>query len=540
MSKPSIKQASVKQPRLPASVRGLPPRTAAMLVEAERLIDRQDYDGADRALTGALVLAASHPETLRLHGLIQHRRGRHAQAQEIYQRALAAHPDDATLLSQLGELKADLGDVQGSFALLRRACELAPDDARTWFRLGVQLDKQGHHEDALAAGRRIVALEPAHRLGRLLIARNQHALGHIEETAAEYRKLIAIGGENAYQAWFSLVDLKTIRLEAKEIAALERLAVDPKLGERARAPLNFALGKVCEDAGRHADAFKAFSRANAIVRSTLKWDAASFGREIDETMRVFSGPIASAPAGLGGEVIFVLGLPRSSTTLIEQILAAHPQVEGASELPDLPAVISQESIRRGVPFPNWTAQATPADWERLGCEYLARTARWRTQRPRFTDKLPNNWPLIGAALAMLPQAKVIDCRRDPLETCWSCYKQLFAPGLVRYAYDLAELAAYWRDYDRLCRFWVARNPASVRAQGYETLLAEPEPEIRALLEFCGLPFDDRCLRFHESTRSVRTVSSGQVRQPLRRDTARAARYGDLLAPLRDGLHGNAP
>jgi len=539
MSKPSIKQASVKQPRLPASVRGLPPRTAAMLVEAARLIDRQDYDGADRALTGALVLAASHPETLRLHGLIQHRRGRHAQAQEIYQRALAAHPDDATLLSQLGELKADLGDVQGSFALLRRACELAPDDARTWFRLGVQLDKQGHHEDALAAGRRIVALEPAHRLGRLLIARNQHALGHIEETAAEYRKLIAIGGENAYQAWFSLVDLKTIRLEAKEIAALERLAVDPKLGERARAPLNFALGKVCEDAGRHADAFKAFSRANAIVRSTLKWDAASFGREIDETMRVFSGPIASAPAGLGAEVIFVLGLPRSSTTLIEQILAAHPQVEGASELPDLPAVIAQESIRRGVPFPNWTAQATPADWERLGREYLARTARWRTQRPRFTDKLPNNWPLIGAALAMLPHAKVIDCRRDPLETCWSCYKQLFAPGLVGYAYNLAELAAYWRDYDRLCRFWVARNPASVRAQGYETLLAEPEPEIRALLEFCSLPFDEGCLRFHESKRSVRTASSGQVRQPLRRDTARAARYGDLLAPLRDGLHGES-
>jgi len=533
MAKTELKPS--RKPLPSERLRGLPARTAAMLADAARLVERLDYDGADRALTGALVLAATHPETLRLHGLIQHRRGRHVEAEATYQRALALHPHDATLISQLGELKADMGDVAGSFALLRRACELAPNDASTWFRLGVQLDKQGHHDEALAAGRRIVELERDHRLGRLLIARNLHALGLIDETAAEYRRLIALGGDRAYQAWFSLVDLKTIRLDAKEVAALERLAVDAKLAEQARATLNFALGKVYEDADRPADAFTAFSRANAIVRRGLKWDAASFSREIDETMRVFSGPMARSPAAIGGEVIFVLGMPRSSTTLIEQILAAHPEVEGASELPDLPAVISQESRRRGVPFPNWATQATPQDWDRLGREYLARTARWREQRPRFTDKLPNNWPLVGAALAMLPDAKIVDCRRNPLETCWSCYKQLFAPGLVSYAYDLAELAAYWRDYDRLCRFWAARDPEHVHAQSYEALLAEPEAETRGLLAFCDLPFDEACLRSHEAKRSVRTVSSGQVRQPLRRDTARAARYGDLLAPLRDGL-----
>jgi Tfp pilus assembly protein PilF len=533
MAKPNVKPP--RKPESSARLQGLAPRTAAMLAEAARLVERLDYDGAERALTGALVLAAAHPETLRLHGLVLHRRGRHAEAEAIYRRALAAHVDDATLMSQLGDLKADMGEVEEAFALLRRASELAPDDAAVWLRLGIQHDKQGHHEDALASGRRIVALDLTHRLGRLLIARNLHALGDIEGTAAEYRALIALGGDKAYQAWFSLVDLKTIRLDAKEIATLERLALDPKLGEHARAPLNFALGKVLEDAGRHADAFAAFSRANTAVRRGAAWDAAAFSREVDETMRVFSGPIAKSPAALGDEVIFVVGLPRSSTTLIEQILAAHPSVEGASELPDLPAVISQESMRRGIPFPAWAAQATPADWERLGREYLARTARWRATRPRFTDKLPNNWVLIGAALAMLPQAKIIDCRRDPIETCWSCFKQLFAPGLVRYAYDLRDLGAYWSDYDRLCRFWVERYPYSVRAQVYETLLAEPEPEIRALLDFCGLPFDESCLRFHEAKRGVRTVSSGQVRQPLRRDTARAARYGDLLAPLRDAL-----
>jgi tetratricopeptide (TPR) repeat protein len=519
----------------PGRLQGLSPRTAAMLAEAARLIDRLDYDGAERALMGALVLASDHAETLRLNGLIQHRRGRHANAEENYRRALDRYPDDPTLLGQLGELKADMGDLDAAFALLHRARDLAPDEAATWFRLGVQLDKQTRHAEALEAGRRVVALEPVHRLGHLLIARNLHALGDIEGTAAEYRKLIALGGDRAYQAWFSLVDLKTIRLDAKETAALERVANDSKLGEHARAPLNFALGKVCEDAGRHAQAFAAFTRANAIIRRGITWDATAFGREIDETMRVFSGAISKSAAAIGNEVIFIVGLPRSSTTLIEQILAAHPEVEGASELPDLPAVIGQESIRRGVPFPAWCAQASPADWERLGREYLARTARWRTARARFTDKLPNNWPMIGAARAMLPQAKFIACRRDPLETCWSCYKQLFAPGLVRYAYDLGDLAAYWHDYDRLCRFWVERYPASVHSQEYEALLDDPEQQTRALLEFCDLSFDEKCLRFHESSRGVRTVSSGQVRQPLRRDTARAARYGDLLAPLRAAL-----
>jgi len=529
---------NVQNPHEPAPstrLQGLAPRTAAMLAEAARLVDRLDYDGAERALTGALALAPTHPETQRLLGLIAHRRGRHTEAEDIYRRALATHPYDATLVSQYGDLRVDAGDSDGGLMLLRHASGLASADAGVWLRLGIQLDRRGLHDEALAAGRRVVALEPDHRLGRLLVARNLHALGDIEGTAAEYRALIALGGDRVHQAWFSLVDLKTIRLDANEAAALERHALDTRQSDNARAIFNFAYGKVCEDDARYADAFAAFARANAIMRRSARWDAAAFSREVDETMRVFAEPVAGSTAPLGGEVVFVVGLPRSGTTLIEQILAAHPRVEGASELPDLPAVVAAESARRGLPFVRWATQATPADWERLGREYLARTARWRAERPRFTDKLPNNWPLIGVAHAMLPDAKFVACHRDPVETCWSCYKQLFGPGSVNYAYDFGDLAAYWRDYERQSRFWVERYPAHVRAQRYEALLAEPEAEIRALLDFCDLPFDEACLRSHEAKRGVRTVSSGQVRQPLRRDTARGPRYGDLLAPLRDAL-----
>jgi tetratricopeptide (TPR) repeat protein len=532
MTKPHVKPLRAPPP---ARLDGLAPRTAALLADVARFIDRQDIDGAERTLLGVLALAPSHPETLRLHGLVLHRRGRHAEAAEAYQRALASHPDDPALLGQLGELTADRGDLEGALTLLRRATALAPDDAAAWLRLGLQADRQGFHDEALGAGKRIVALEPKNWVGHLLIARNLHALGDIDGAAEQYRRMIALGDPRAYQAWFSLVDMKTTALAAKEVAVLERLVRDPRLGDDARAPLDFAFGKVCEDAGRYADAFAAFTRANAIVRRGIAWNAAAFSREIDAIRRVFAAPTARTPAPIGGEVIFVVGLPRSSTTLFEQILAAHPDVEGASELPDLPQVIAQESQRRGKPFPAWAAEATPADWERLGRSYLARTARWRAARPRFTDKLPNNWPLIGAALAMLPHAKIIDCRRDPVETCWSCYKQLFAPGLANYAYDLGELASYWRDYDRLCRFWAEHQPASVRAQSYEALLADPDKTIRGLLEFCDLSFDARCLEFHTARRSVRTASAAQVRQPLRRGTERAPLYGERLAALRAAL-----
>ena len=233
-------------------------------------------------------------------------------------------------------------------------------------------------------------------------------------------------------------------------------------------------------------------------------------------------------------MIFIVGLPRSGSTLFEQILAAHPQVEGASELQDLGMVIQQESVRRGVPYPQWIPQASAADWQRLGRDYLARTARWRATRPRFTDKLPDNWKHAGVLRAMLPGATVIETRRDPLETAWSCFKQQFY-SQPHFANTLADIGACLRGCERALDAWRARDPARLRLHRYEDLLADPEAAVRRLLADCGLAYDPACLHFHAATRSVRTASAAQVRQPLRRDTARAAAYGDLLDPLRHAL-----
>ena len=308
--------------------------------------------------------------------------------------------------------------------------------------------------------------------------------------------------------------------------------------------LHFALGKALEDAGRVDDAFITLQRANRLASESRPWDEAAFQHHVAEVRAAFgSVPEAAAPAtspaagGQGSEVIFLVGLPRSGTTLVEQVLASHSQVEGASELPYLGQVIERESRRRGRPFPLWVESTGADDWARMGREYLAMSARWRARRPVATDKLPGNWLYAGAALRMLPGARVIDCRRDPVETCWSCYKQLFGPGMVHFTYSFEGLAGYWHDYDALSRFWAVRHPDRFLVQSYEALVAQPEAQIRALLAFCGLAFEAGCLSFHTAQRAIRTPSALQVRQPLQQTSTPAAGYGALMDPLRQLLAG---
>ena len=515
----------------------LPPRAAAALRDATTAAERGDLRAAERALLVAHFHAPGNVAVLRMSGRVEHRQGRPRDAADSFARALAVAPDDAATLIQLAAAEADVFDYANALGHLNRAAELAAD-ATTWLALGVEWARQGCSAEALAAANRVLALRPHDPVARLLRAQSAQALGDAAGAAAEYRVLIA-RHERVAQSWFGLLDGKATRVDATELAALERLAADETLPDPDRTMLAFALGRAYDGAGRHAEAFDAFVRANSLVRAQQPWDPLALAREVAAIRSAFAAPGATAPAETGSEVIFIVGLPRSGTTLIEQVLAAHPRVEGASELPYLEMVIDEESRRRGQPFPRWVAAATSDDWQRLGARYLQMSARWRMRRPIATDKLPENWRYAGAALAMLPGVRIVDCRRDAVETCWSCFTQLFAPGRAAYAYDFATLASYWRDYVALCGFWEQRFPARFRIQGYERFLAAPDYETRALLDFCGLEFDAACLRFHELQRSVRSASAAQVREPLRRDTARTGRYGALLAPLRELLAQSA-
>lgn len=518
--------------RATARAAGLAPTAVQLLRECAQLLAARNVAGAENAWLRASLLAPAHPETRRWSAEVALARGDAALARTEAEAAIAARANDAALFSLLARACLAAGDERAADAALVAAATAARD-ADEHLDAGIELDARGDAAGALAAAERAIALEPGLSRARLLRVRALGTLGRGADAAAECRALIA-RGELVAEAWWSLLDLKTERVSADEVDMLAR-AASVASAPRARMLLEFALGQACEQHRRLDAAFAAFARANAAMRATRPWDAGARRAHVRAVRDAFAARVSAADASQGEGILFVVGMPRSGTSLVEQVLAAHPEVAGASELPFLPHVIEEESQRRGVAWPGWAGDATPADWSRLGARYLALSARFRVERPRMTDKLPMNWLLAGAALAMLPGARVLVCRRDPLETCWSCFKQLFDHASADFAYDVASLAAYWADAEALGDWWAARDPARVRVIGHERLLAEPQAEIRALLAFCGLEFAESCLRFHEAQRPVRSASATQVREPLRRTTARTAEYGALLDPLRAAL-----
>lgn len=513
-------------------LRGLAPPQADTLRRVMRLHAEGDRLGWVQWQLLLESEAPDHPEVRLWQALRLGEAGEWAAAAAALTVVVAARPGEFQPQCLLGSAQGRAGDAAASRGSLEQAARLARsgDD---WLRLSLECDNQGFFDLSLQAVGRLLALTPRSGVGRLQRARCHKMLGHPAEAAADCRALITQGDELP-RAWFALVDLKTAALSPAEVELLVRTAARSGWPAESQALLDFACGHALESLGDLDAALAAFERANATVRRTLPWDGEALARRVDAVQAAFDGPVAAA-APQGRELIFLVGLPRSGSTLVEQVLASHPQVEGASELPYLPQIIEAESRRRGRPFPEWVPEATAEDWTRLGRAYLEASARWRLARPVSTDKLPDNWLLAGAVRAMLPEARIVDCRRDWLETAWSCYKQLFGPGLAGFSYGFDSLAQQAAAADRLGRHWAARHPAHVRLQSHEALLADPEAQIRALLDFCGLPFDAACLAPHTTERAIRTPSALQVRQPMRAQASAVARYGARLDPLRQAF-----
>jgi tetratricopeptide (TPR) repeat protein len=518
-----------------ANPESLSPVAKRLLKRAQKESQSGNADAAMRTMIGVLALAPENAEALRWMGIAAQNCEDHAGAAECFRRALAVLSDDADLHVGLGVALYRMGQEGEALVHLRRACELAPDSASAWYNLAEGLKPQMQAEAAIEALQRALAIDPLHMQARLGLARAQTSLGRIDEAAATLREILR-SEPGCTDAWFALADLKTIRFSEQDVRRLEMLLEDRDPGSDARNRLEFVLAHALEDLGDYTRAFEVMERANSLQRRHLKWDAKGEHQRVEAILRAFAEPVAGAPdTGLGREAIFIASLPRSGSTLVEQILASHPEIEGANEIGDLGRLIEVESRRRGANFPHWVGKLMPHEWQRLGVEYLASTARWRERKPRFTDKNLLNWMLAGAILTMLPAARVVIVRRDPVETCLGCYRQWFT-GDAGVAYDLNDIADFYSEFWRLTRFWLKKFPDRVFDLEYETLIAEPEPTIRGLLDFCALPFDPACLEPHRTERTVLSApSAAQVRQPLRRDTARADRYGDKLDGLRARL-----
>jgi tetratricopeptide (TPR) repeat protein len=516
----------------------LPPLPRAVtddLQRADTWARNGELDKAAVTLEASLQKVPGRPEILHRLSVCRYLQGRFSEAALALQGVLHSVPNDPAIHNSLGGALAAAGEPQRAEASFRRACELAPGRADFWFNLGRSRESTDDSAGALIAYDRAVELAPDDSALRLSRVETLRALGQLVRAADDVRLVLARNPDSV-RAWTALVSLKSIPLCAEELVMLESLHAKAVPHGADREALGFVLGQALEPAGRYAQAFACLEESNRAKAGRLGWRPEDISEFVDAMSVAFTSPTAQATdPDLGRDVVFLVGMPRSGSTLVEHVLSSHPEVAGAGELLDVHAVLSAESGLRGEDLASWLSRATPEHWTRLGCAYLERTAQHRKGSAVFTDKQLDNWRYVGVIRSMLPGARVVHCRRDPVEACWSCFKHSFRGNHAAFAYDFDHLARYHHDVERLMSFWRGRFPGLVFDHVYEHFVEAPDAGVRALLEACGLPFDVACLNFQTTQRSVRTASAGQVRQPLNRGTAIASYYGSLLDPLRHAL-----
>jgi tetratricopeptide (TPR) repeat protein len=469
-------------------------RAIRMLAELAARLGR--LKDAETLLRRAMEIAPGFIPARANLAMVLGRLGRPAEALDLLDEVFRAEPDAIGHLNLKAATHGRLGDFEAALGLYEQVIERAPNQPRVWLGYGHVLKTIGRQADSVAAYRRAIALKPT-------------------------------SGE----AWWSLANLKTVKFSDSDVAAMKAALEVAELDDD-RFQLDFALGKALHDRGRSDEAFGHYESGNARRRHYHPFRGDHLAALVDRLIELFTVELLAEPGGCPTpDPIFIVGMPRAGSTLIEQILSSHSQVEGTSELADIPAI----SRSRGA-YPKTVVDMTAAERQAAGEEYLRRTAvQRRTDRPFFIDKLPNNWMFVPFIHLILPNAKIIDARRHPLGCCLSSFRQHFARG-QDFTYDLEDLGRYYSDYVRLMAHVDAVLPGRVHRVIYERMVEDTETEVRALLDYCRLPFEPQCLEFHKTERAVRTASSEQVRRPIYREaTGEWRAYEPHLGPLKAAL-----
>ena len=495
------------------------------------------HDAALAAYGDAIAQHPDYADAWINQGLALQALKRHGEALRAFQRAVALRPAQADAHSALGAALHELGRHEAALAAHRRALELDPGDAAARVRLGVTLQALGRADEAAAAHRSALELKPDSVEAHVSLAVALQELGEAGAAMASVERALALDPASA-RAWFIRADLKTFSPGDPDIEAMEALADGAAARARPsdeRLDLEFALGKAWMDVGEPDAAFARLDAGNQRMRAAIHYDVAVDERRFAGVARAFTPGLMARCAGSGDPSelpVFIVGMPRSGTTLVEQILASHPDVHGAGELNVLNEVVGRAQLDVSKDPAALSAGALTA----FGRAYVARVAVLAPSHRRVIDKMPGNFQHAGLIALALPNARVIHCRRGPVDTCLSIYSKKFT-GRQDFAYDLAELGRYYRAYDALMAHWRGLlAPERFLEVDYEALVGDLEGEARRLVTSCGLAWDDACLDFHRTARPVRTASVNQVRQPIyRTSVARwrpyAAHLGPLLAAL---------
>jgi tetratricopeptide (TPR) repeat protein len=540
-AEPCFREAIRLEPRLPLAHRKLGETLAALGRGFEADAEFEEFFEQD-VDKGKVATSIDHM-----------RAGRKAEAIEALRGALRDNPDNVDAMRCLAHIyiqdRERLGDAE---ALLRNATSLAPDYVAAWMLLGNLLHELGRHADSVQAFSRVTELEPRNAAGWTALGNARSFAGDVEQSRDAYLQAVSLspqapgaqmglghvlktlgdqaGSLRAYRAaiaakpdfgevYWSMANLKVFRFEDAEVAAMEEQLQRDDLAPSAEIHFRFALGKALEDRGDFDRAWHYYDTGNQKQRQQVFHDPVMVEQRHDQIIEVFDREFLERNAGAGDgstAPIFIVGLPRSGSTLIEQILASHSQVEGTQELPTLTHLVSLigRYQRDRKQYPYVVRDLKPKHFRAYGQQYLEEAATYRfTGKPYFTDKLPNNFSHVGLIHLILPNAKVINARRHPFDTCLGAYKQLFGKG-QHFTYDMSELADYYRKYHETMQHWHRVLPGKVLDVHYEETVTDLETQVRRILAHCGLPFEEACVRFHETDRAVKTASSEQVRQPI--------------------------
>jgi len=516
-------------------------RLPADVVTATALFSDGDLAAAERVIRAFLLQHGHDVEAMRLLARIAIAREALDDAQLLLESVLELAPDYRAARFDYAQLLVDRH-------LYRQAQEqadrlLTEDPTERSYRVlkAMTFVGLGQQEHAIEIYRQLLpgATQPAEL--HLSIAHALKTLGHREEAIAEYRT--AAAARPGYgDAYWSLANLKTYRFEQDELARMQAAEAAATVSADDRAHLCFALGKALEDREQFASSFEYYARGNALKRAQSRYRPELIELNTRLQREVCTRELFARHTGGGAaarDPIFVVGLPRSGSTLVEQILASHSAVEGTQELADVPRLVAGLQGRDWDPedphYPAVLAQLSAGEFRRLGGQYLSDTRIYRTGRAHFIDKMPNNFRHVGLIHLMLPQARIIDVRREPMACCFGNLKQLFAKG-QEFSYSIEDIARYYRTYLELMRHWDTVLPGRVLRVHYEDLVDDLEGGVRRLLQHCELEFEPACVEFHRTERSVRTASSEQVRQPLYREGLdQWRRYEPWLTPLREAL-----
>jgi predicted Zn-dependent protease len=503
----------VAEARLRSHLQAHPTDVAALRMLAEVAARLRRYADAQRLLERCLELAPSFDAARHNYAMVLNRQGKAAAALPQVERLLDQEPRHPGYRNLQAAILANLGDYAESIKVYEAVLKEFPQQPKVWMSYGHSLKTAGRQPESIAAYRRSIAMEPT--------------LG---------------------EAWWSLANLKTFRFSDADVLALRQGLARDDLADDDRLHFEFSLGKALEDAAAYEESFAHYSAGNALRRKSHPYSADENSAFVRRSKAMFTADFFSARAGAGArpsDPIFIVGLPRAGSTLLEQILASHSLIEGTMELPHIPQ-IARELAGRKEPddephFLQALCAQTPAQLHALGERYLAETRTLRkTSAPFFIDKMPNNWLHIGLIHLILPNARIIDARRHPLGCGFSCFKQHFARGQI-FSYGLEDIGLYYRDYVELMAHVDAVLPGRVHRIFYETMIEHTESEVRRLLEHCKLPFEHGCLKFYENERAVRTASSEQVRQPIFREGVEHwQHYERWLEPLKAALGALLP